>query len=246
MLSRTADSLFWMNRYMERAENILRLIKTNYTLSLDKHVNGNLNWKGVLEFFTTLDEEHIAADANKTEAALYHIVLDEVNNNSLKVIVNRARENARVIQDYITKEVWEQINHLYHSVNNPMFENNLRLNALDVIDSLTNNLIMYTGVIEVTMPRGMGWSFMNLGKLIERSLTIIELTDIEFRQINYDLNDQQDILHWRYLLFSLSGYELNLKKYRSQNYNQNVLHQVLFNQDFNRSLYYSLSRNHIV
>ena len=242
MLSRTADSLFWMNRYMERAENILRLIKTNYTLSLDKHVNGNLNWKGVLEFFTTLDEEHISADANKTEAALYHIVLDEVNNNSLKVIVNRARENARVIQDYITKEVWEQINHLYHSVNNPMFENNLRLNAPEVIDSLTNNLIMYTGVIEVTMPRGMGWSFMNLGKLIERSLTIIELTDIEFRQINYDLNDQQDILHWRYLLFSLSGYELNLKKYRSQNYNQNVLHQVLFNQDFNRSLYYSLSR----
>jgi uncharacterized alpha-E superfamily protein len=243
MLSRTADSLFWMNRYMERADSILRVIKTNYILSLDKHVNGTLNWRPVLELFATINKAQISLAENNTEAAIFRIISDTENNNSLKAIVNRARENARGIQDYITKEVWEQINQLYHLVNNPSFDDRLKsFSAIEVIDSLTNSLIMYTGVIEVTMPRGMGWSFMNLGKLIERCLLTIEMTDKQYSQINYDLNNRQDILHWRYLLLSLSGYELNLKNYRSQNYNQNVLHQVLFNPDFSRSLIYSLNR----
>ena len=228
---------------MERADSILRVIKTNYILSLDKHVSGILNWRPVLELFATIDEAHISAAENNSETAIFRIISDAENNNSLKTIVNRARENARGIQDYITKEVWEQINQLYHIVNKPSFDDRLKsFNAIEVIDSMTNSLVMYTGVIDITMPRGMGWSFMNLGKLIERCLLTIEMTDKQYYKINYDLTKQKDILHWRYLLLSLSGYELNLKNYRTQNYNQNVLHQVLFNSDFPRSLVYSLTR----
>jgi uncharacterized alpha-E superfamily protein len=243
MLSRTADSLFWMNCYMERADSILRVIKTNYILSLDKNVNGNTNWRSVLELFATIDEDSISAAENNTGAAIFHIISDPENINSLKAIVGRARENARGIQDYVTKEVWEQINQLYHIVSNSAFDDRLKsINAIEIIDSLTSCLVMYTGVVEVTMPRGMGWSFMNMGKLIERCLLTIEMTDKQFRGMKYDLNNYRDILYWRYLLLSLSGYELNLKNYRTQNYNQNVLHQVLFNPDFSRSLIYSLNR----
>src|SRR5215212_4741505 len=119
MLSRIADSLFWLNRYMERADNLLRLVHTHHILSLDKDINGVTTWKPVLEQFTLLDAASIAALETSTEATLIKLLTDTANNNSLKLIVNRARENARGAQDHITKEVWEQVNEMFHFVNHP-------------------------------------------------------------------------------------------------------------------------------
>src|ERR1700712_543452 len=119
MLSRIADSLFWLNRYMERADNLLRLATTHYRLSLDTDVHGNVTWKPVLEQYTMIAEDGILALQLDTEAVLRKLLTDSTNNNSLKMIVNRARENARGAQDHITKEVWEAVNQMYHLVNRP-------------------------------------------------------------------------------------------------------------------------------
>src|SRR5215216_1897186 len=119
MLSRIADSLFWLNRYMERADGLLRVMKTNYILSLDKGVNSNITWRPILEIFTYADEQLITKLENDTNATLKLLITDTDNMNSLKVILTRARENARGVQDHITKEVWEQINQMYHAVNQP-------------------------------------------------------------------------------------------------------------------------------
>ncbi|HWB24697.1 MAG TPA: alpha-E domain-containing protein [Chitinophagaceae bacterium] len=243
MLSRIADSLFWLNRYMERADGILRVVRTNYIFVLDKGISQNVTWRSVLETYTSCKEETIAEIENDTGAVLKKIILDADNNNSLKIIINRARENARGVQDHITKEVWEIVNQMYHMINSPALGKKLLSeHALETLDTLTRQIVLYTGVTDITMPRGIGWNFMNLGKYFERCMETLEMTDREYETIHYDLSNQQDILHWRTLLLSLSGYELHLKTYRSTNNNQNVLHQVIINGNFTRSVIYSLTR----
>ena len=243
MLSRIADSLFWLNRYMERADGMMRMASTYYILSLDKGVNVNLTWRPLMETFMQAEEEEIVLIENDTAAVLKKLLLDTENHNSLKVIVTRARENARGIQDLITKEVWEQVNQMYHMVNQPALQTKLAgYEALEVINTFSRQSVLYTGITDITMPRGVGWNFMNLGKYVERCLQTIEMVDREYEGIGYHLKDTKDILYWRNLLLSLSGYELHLKTYHTTNFNRNVLHQVLVNEDFTRSLLYSLSR----
>jgi uncharacterized alpha-E superfamily protein len=228
---------------MERADGLLRVISTHYTLSLDKDVNGNLTWRPLLELFTSASPEELDALENDTEASLKRLLTDTENTNSLKVIVTRARENARGVQDHITKEVWEAVNSIYHLVGDRETENQLTsYGALDAMEQFARHCVIYTGVTDITMPRGAGWRFMNLGKYLERSLETLILADKQFQIINYNMDDMKDIVQWRYLLLSLSGYELHLKTYRSAHYNLNVLHQVLFNGDFPHSLIYSLTR----
>ncbi|HRH51460.1 MAG TPA: alpha-E domain-containing protein [Panacibacter sp.] len=243
MLSRIADSLFWLNRYMERADGLLRVMKTNYILSLDKGTNSNLTWKPVLEIFAHANEEQSTLLENDTQSALKLLLTDMKNVNSLKVILTKARENARGVQDHITKEVWEQVNQMYHLVNQPNLTEKLTgYEAMETMEDFVKECILFSGVTDTTMPRGIGWSFMNLGRYIERCTQTIEMADQQYSSIDYNLDNAVDIIEWRYLLFSLSGYELHLKTYRGSNYNSNVLHQVLINQNFTRSVFYSLHR----
>ena len=243
MLSRIADSLFWLNRYMERADGLLRIASTNYILSLDKGGTSSLTWRPVLEIFSYADQQQIAALENDTTATLQLLLTDTTNQNSLRVILNRARENARGVQDHITKEVWEHVNYMYHLINRQEISEKLTgYEAMEVIDELSRNCLLFTGVTDITMPRGAGWNFMNLGRFIERCTHAIELTDAQYSKIGYDLGNEADILQWRSLLLSLSGYELHLKTYHAAQFNKNVLHQVLVNPNFPHSVVYALSR----
>lgn len=243
MLSRIADSLFWTNRYMERADGMLRCTMTNYILMFDKGVSNNLTWKHILEVFTDCTEEEIEALKFNSEASLHMLLLDSTNINSLKNILTKARENARGIQDNITKEVWEQVNGMYLAINASQLSDQLKgYEALATVDTFCRESILYNGVTDTTMPRGLGWSFMNLGRYIERCFLTIEVVDKFFSFIDYNLEEEKDILQWRPMLLALSGYELHLKTYRSASHNQNALHQVVFNETFTRSVLYSLNR----
>ena len=243
MLSRIADSLFWTNRYMERADGLLRCTMTNYILMFDKGVTNNLSWQHILQIFSNRDEAAIEAMKYNTEIALTELLFNSGNPGSLKMVLSKARENARAIQDNITKEVWEQVNGMYHSINVPNLEDKLKgYEAHELVNNFSKESILYNGVTDTTMPRGLGWSFMNLGRYIERCFITIEVVDKFFSFIDYKLDEEKDILQWRPMLLALSGYELHLKTYRSSAHNENALHQVVFNKDFTRSVLYSLSR----
>ena len=176
MLSRIADSLFWLQRYMERADGLLRIMRTNYILSLDKGVNSNLTWRPVLEIFTHLNSEQVKNLENDTTATLQYLLTDTRNANSLKALFTKARENARGVQDHITKEVWEQVNQMYHIANSTNLSINLSgYDALDTIENFSKNSLLFAGITDVTMPRGLGWSFMNLDRY-ERCTETIEIT----------------------------------------------------------------------
>lgn len=241
MLSRIADSLFWLNRYMERTDCLARVIRTNYILSFDTDQRTDFSWKDVITLFshseTAIQYGDTAADSLK------YLVADSKNHNSIKVLVTKARENARGVQDYITKEVWEQVNQLYHIVNHPSIEEKITgSNSMDVIDLLDQNSTLFYGVVDSTMPRGHGWQFLNLGKYIERCILTIDNIYAHSQKMDHRLETPKDILFWRNLLLSLSGYELYLKTYPRDQYNLNVIEHVIFNNNFPRSLIYSLLR----
>lgn len=243
MLSRIADSLYWMNRYMERADGLLRSTATNYILGMDKDASGSMTWNGVLEVFSTIPAKEIMKLENNTEAVLKKLLVDASNDNSLRTIINKARENARGAQDHITKEVWEEINQMFHLINHPsMVEKLTSFRAIEVLKELTSHTVLYAGIIDITMPRGTGWYFMSLGRYVERCLQTILLIEKEIEVLHLSEKDTNDILQWRYLLLSLSGYELYLKTYHSPNHSYNVLHQVISNENFSRSILYSLRR----
>ena len=243
MLSRIADSLFWLNRYMERADGMLRIAATHYIFSMDKDVNGTMTWMPIMEIFTDFEESYLRSKENNTEECLKRLLLDTSNTNCLKTLVNRARENARGAQDHITKEVWEEVNQMYHLVNQPYLVQKIdSFLGMEVMEPLIKHTMLYAGITDITMPRGTGWCFMNLGKYIERCLQTIAFVQKQLELSNFREADTNDLLQWKYLLFSLSGYELHVKTYRSGNHNYNVLHQVLINENFPRSVVYSLQR----
>lgn len=242
MLSRVADSLYWMSRYIERTDGILRMLKINYASSQDDLQD--FSWKPVLRIFTYLEEERIQEIGHQSRTVLQYMVTDKENSNSVLNIVTHARENARSVQDHITKELWQCLNDYYHTVRDEQLVRLLhREDPITILDVLIKQGLLYYGTIEITMARGEGYAFINIGKFLERSVQSADILDVKFSDKNYDF-DKTDATYWKYLLLSISGYELYLKTYRSGFDATNVVEQIVLNEDFPRSIIYSINQLH--
>ena len=241
MLSRVADSLFWMSRYMERTDSIIRMLKTNYAASQD-HSDG-FTWRPVLKIFTGLKQEDANAVEKNSRAVLQYMVTDRENDHAVFNMVTLARENARSVQDHITIELWQCLNAFYHLIRDERVEQGLEYDdPITTLDTLIKQSMVYYGVSESTMFRGEEFCFMNLGRYLERAQQSINLLDVKFSDLSYDLEKTADITYWKHLLLSISGYNLYLKTYRSGFDARNILHQVIFNTNFPRSVLYSLNQ----
>jgi len=240
MLSRVADSLYWMSRYMERADGILRMLKINYASSQDDlH---DFSWAPVLEIFTHLEDEQYDVIGNDSRTVLQFMVTDKENPNSVLNIVTKARENARSVQDHITKELWQCLNDFYHTVRDAQLSEWLiHEDPISTLDILIKQGLLYYGTIDITMSRGEGYAFINLGKFIERGNQSADILDVKFSDVNYDIT-MADTTYWKYLLMSISGYELYLKTYRSGFEAKNVVELIVLNRDFPRSVLYSINQ----
>ena len=242
MLSRVADSLYWMSRYMERADGILRMLKINYASSQDDIQE--FSWMPVLRIFTYLDEAGAVNISHNTRAVLQYMVTDRENSNSVLNIITRARENARSVQDHITKELWQCLNDFYHIVRDDKLNRELHKDdPVSILDVLIKQGMLYFGTLDVTMARGEGFAFINVGKYLERGVQSADILDVKFSDVNYDVR-RTDTIYWKYLLLSISGYELYLKTYRSGFDARNVVEQIVLNDEFPRSILYSVDRVH--
>ncbi len=240
MLSRVADSLYWMSRYMERTDGILRMLRINYASSQDDIQE--FSWKPVLRIFTYLDEEHATALARQSRAVLQYMVAEKENVNSVLNIVTRARENARSVQDHITKELWQCLNDFYHTIRDEALVRGLyKEDPITILDVLIRHGLLYYGTTDITMARGEGYAFINIGKFLERGVQSADILDIKFSDLRYDLT-RMDTTYWKYLLLSISGYELYLKTYRTGFDARNVVEQIVLNEDFPRSVIYSVNQ----
>ncbi len=241
MLSRVADSLYWMSRYMERTDGILRMLKINYASSQDDVQE--FSWMPVLKIFTFLSEEDALKLAYDTRAVLQFMVLGKDNPNSVLNIVTMARENGRSVQDHITKEMWQCLNDFYHTMREQQLEYSLQKDdPISVLDGLLKLGLLYFGTTDVTMARGEGNAFINIGKYIERAIQSIDILDIKFSNLDYNIDIVADTTYWKYLLMSISGYEIYLKTYRGGFEAKKVVEQIVLNDLFPRSVIYSITR----
>jgi len=228
---------------MERADGILRMLKVNHHASQDDREG--FSWRPVLKIFSSLDDPRIRELERNGRKVLQYMVLDRQNPNSVLNMVTQSRENARAVQDNITKEVWQSLNEFYHTMRNPRLENSLQVDdPVTVLDTLVRQGMLYIGVAESTMFRGEGLGFISIGKYLERAIQSTDILDVRVSDLSYDLEKPTDTTYWKYLLLSVSGYELYLRRYRTGLEGRNVVDQVLFNVDFPRSVLYSLNHLH--
>ena len=241
MLSRVADSVFWLARYMERTNGMLRILRTNYISSQDEVKD--FSWQTLLRNNSDATPEELAVIGNNSIKVLEHLLLDKNNSASVFNNITRARENARAVQDHITKEVWQCLNDYYHLIRDRQIHFQVKQgDPVTALDSLVHQGMLYHGIVDVTMARGEGFNYLNIGKFLERGILSTDMLNIKLTELNYNLQQPVEVPALRYLLYSLSGYELYLKTHRGNFQADHVLQQVIYNDSFPHSVSYCLKQ----
>jgi len=239
MLSRVASSLYWLSRYVERSDGILRMLKINYASSQD--TIQEFTWDPVIRISSGGDEENMQEIKNDSRKVVEYLLFNRDNPNSVINMVTLARENARSVQEHIAKDLWQCLNEYYHTVKDPKLlwyvQKDDPITALDI---LNKQVMLYYGTAESTMERGETRSFMSIGKYLERSIQSIDILDIKFSSVSENPDLLLDTSYWKHLLLSLGGYELYLKSYREGFTAENILELVMLNKDFPRSAIYAV------
>lgn len=241
MLSRVADSVFWMARYMERTNGMLRILRTNYISSQDEVKD--FNWHTLLRNYSDAGAEEMKAIGNNSVKVLEHLLLDKQNGGSVINNITRARENGRAVQDHITKEVWQCLNDYHHLIRDKNIYTQVKAgDPVTALDALIYQGMLYHGTVDITMARGEGFNYLNAGKFLERAILSADMLNIKLTELNYNLEAPVELPALRYLLYSLSGYELYLKTHRGNLQADFVIQQIVYNEQFPHSIAYCLKQ----
>ena len=239
MLGRVANTIYWMNRYFERAENYARFMDVNYNLSLELPPKESEQWKPLV--VTTGDWQLYESLYGKEEKdkVIFFLGFDEQNPNSIYNCIVKARENARAVRPEITKEVWEQINYLYFLVkdgieNKRYINKNLRAFCTEI----KNGCQLVYGMFEATISRTEGWHFGKLGQMIERADKTSRVLDVKYHILLTSPNavgTSFDLIQWAAVLKSVSAYDMYRKKYGKLSAT-NIAEFLILDKDFPRSM----------
>lgn len=211
MLSRVADSLFWLGRYAERAENYARFIDVNFNLSLDLPPGMTEQWDPLItatggrEQFVSLFGENFTR-----ENAIFFLAFDDRNPDAIVNTVKYSRENARIIRETIPRETWEVLNELYYFVqaagNKKIWK---KEDPKDCFKLIRNKLQLLSGIAYDNIPRSQGWYFTKLGQYLERADKTSRILDVKYHFLLPSVDDvgsPLDFLHWVALLKSVTGF----------------------------------------
>lgn len=178
MLSRVAESIYWMSRYVERAENVARFVDTNFNLMLDAQVIGE-QWEPLVN--TTGDHEDFTKRYGTAtqENVIRFLIFDTENLNSVFSCVRAARENARSIREIISSEMWEQINTFYLMVRNAAGATGYERSP-EFYNAVKEASHLFDGITDATMTHNEAWHFMQLGRLMERADKTSRMLDVKY------------------------------------------------------------------
>ncbi len=241
MLSRVADTIYWLGRYMERTNGMLQVILTQYISSQDSDTH--FSWNSLLKIYGELSDEEIESMGKNSSRALDYIIFEPTNSASVYNNILFSRENARGIQDHITKEVWQCLNDYYHLIRSGKIRAEISQgDPVSTMDHLIKSGLLFTGTIDTTMTRDEGFTFISIGRFLERAVHSLDITRIKINEIHLLNSESDDALKLRYLLYSLFGFEVYLKIYKGNFTTRNTLELILYNEDFPHSVLYSLER----
>jgi len=253
MLSRVANSLYWMARYIERAENIARILDVNLQLLLDfrsfdesaqrEHWLPIVQCTGDEELFFRLHQR--AAGATVAE----FLVFDESNPNSILSSICQGRENARMVRDQITIEIWEELNRLYLFIISPQARNVWNESPSEFFAQVKSSALQLIGLNHATLIRNEGWWFTQAGTFIERSDKTSRILDLRHallpkRGLPKNVS-QAEALGWSAILRSCSAWDAYKSIHGAEVHPRVVADFLLLNEDFPRSVRFSVTElNH--
>ena len=247
MLSRTADHLFWMSRYTERAENTARMLSVSYDTSMlpMRPDDAQRTWLGVLSISELIPAYHARYSEITRDNVLHFMVADESNPASIVSCLRAARENARAVRGALSTEVWETQNHTWLSMRRHLQEGLLRKDPGQLAEWVKYRSHLSRGVVLGTMLQDEAFNFLRLGTFLERADNTARLLDVRFHSIQRDYHGQAnerkgaqfDFYHWSALLRSVSAFEVYRKVYRDVITPERVADLLVLRADMPRSLH---------
>lgn len=245
MLSRVADSLYWMSRYLERAEHTARMIDVDLQLRLDQSPEASAGrWLRLFEALQAPAPENGTIDAT----SLTHILtLERTNPSSILSCVAAARENLRQVREQSSTEMWEQLNRLYLQVNNTTADEAWLLHSHVFFRAVQEGAHLFQGVTDSTMLHGEGWQYIQLGRFVERTDALARLTGTHFGRVPHSLDqsvESEEFLEWVGLLKSCAAFEAYCKTYTAEIRPLRVAEFLLLNSEFPHSVRFSVDMVH--
>jgi len=244
MLSRVANSIYWMSRYLERAENVARFIGVNLNLSLDMPAEFGEQWEPLVNITGDREQYEKRYGEPVRENVLHFLTFDRENPNSILSCVRNARENARSVREIISSEMWEQANHFYLMVKEAAANKAAFNNPHDFYTAVKMESHLFDGITEATMSHGEAWHFLQVGELLERSDKTSRILDVKYFILLPDeqvLGAAVDNIQWSALLKSASALEM-YRKHSKQISPAKVADFLLLNREFPRSVQSCLGR----
>lgn len=244
MLSRVADSLYWMSRYMERAENIARILDVNLQHALDVQQRDEEAirklWAPVLR--STGDEREFYTHYKEasSDAVIDFLTLNAKNHNSIIKCITGARENARHVREQISDEMWEELNRFYLTLQGLTVKKILKQGADEFFKHIRSGSHLFQGITDATMTHGEGWDFIQVGKFIERADKTTRILDSNEEVLQprkgSDVDPATDTLKLAAILRSCSAHSAYRRVYVAQIEARKVLEFIILNQNFPRSI----------
>ena len=251
MLSRTADHLFWMSRYMERAENTARMLDVNYQTALlpQSDAVAELGWRGLLAISELTGDYTKRYGAIDPAKLMEFMVADGDNPSSIFSCLRAARENARAVRGTLTTEVWETTNQTWLEFNKVLASGELKRDPANVFEWVKFRSHLSRGVVVGTMLQDEAFHFVRIGSFLERADNTARMLDVKFHDVESDFygnaderDNEYEFYHWSAILRSVSGFEVYRKVYRNVIQPEKVVELLILRADMPRSLAHCMNR----
>ena len=245
MLSRVADTLYWMSRYLERAEHTARLLDLQLHMMLELEPEESANrWGRVATSLFVDVPPTLTADAyNMTQL----LAFDSRNPNSISACIAAARENARHVREQISSEMWEQVNRLSLQVKRTQIDNIWNEQPHEFFRSVKEGIHLFQGITDSTMNHGEGWQFIQIGRSMERAMATCTLVKVHYaawESLNYDQTVTGTFMEWIALLKSSTAFEAYCKVYTADLRPDRIAEFLILNPEFPHSIRFSINRIH--
>ncbi len=249
MLSRVADSLYWMSRYLERAEHTTRILDVNLNLMLDEGpASAERRWERVLQALGR--PKNVTWTGNPYDLT-QALTFNSLNKASIVACIVAARENSRHVREQISTEQWHRLNSLYLEVTRPEMQSDMHAEALmadreqpgEFLQKVMEAVHQFQGVSDSTMSHGEGWQFIQVGRYIERATaiaTLLEAYHPDVWAVSERLPEANEYLDWMGLLRSATAFEAYCKVYTADVTPDRMLEFLLLNGEFPHSLRFSI------
>jgi len=236
MLARVADSLYWIGRYIERAEHVSRLSAVMLNATLDRTVGAEQTGRIGLAALGETD----SGRANQTYEASRDLALDRADSGSVVASLAAARENARQVRDQISTETWERLNLLYLRITGPGAETDFDDDPPGFLQEIIADLHLFKGAADTTLSHGEGWRFLLLGVHIERAQLIARLMEVCFSDRKTPAVTEPIAL--MSVLRMACALEPYLREYTADINPRYILQFLMFDEDFPRSIRFCTAR----